>query len=1122
MPTPVAAARQCLSPAAVTALDAAVVSARCRAHAQTTSLHLISALLAPPAPPLLRDALARARSAAYAPRVQLKALELCFAVSLDRLPSASSSSSASGADDAEPPVSNSLMAAVKRSQANQRRNPDTFHFYHQAATAQAPAAVKVELSQLVLAILDDPLVSRVFGDAGFHSGDIKLAILRPAPPMPMLGRLPTRSRPPPLFLCSFAAADDADVPSPAAGSLASGTGEENFRRIREVLARGRNPMLVGVGAASAAADFAALSPYRVLSVGPSSIDQTELGVAAAMASATSGLIINIGDLKELVPDDGELQEMGRRVVAEVTRVLETHRAGRVWVMGWSATYETYLTFLSKFPLLDKDWELQLLPITAVRAGGSPAALIPQATTAAAFSKPASFMDSLIPFGGLVSDSYEANSLTANSCPPALRCQQCNDRYEQEVATIIRGSGITAEDHHQGGLPSLLQNGSMIGANNGFDAVKQVRDQMVLNSKISNLKKKWNEYCLRLHQGCHRINSVPYQLFPHYIGVPANGERAENLSKGPESVELQREVIRPSVVSVPHTNATTTSISPPSISNQRTDNLTLELQAGFSKSDEKQSRHETLSYCHDGEDHVSPSSAASVATDLVLGTPRESSSNGTNSASCKHVTDAEISVPKKVDDLNLKPPQIFAQPFACSKSSTNMGQTSPSARHSAASGGLSAFGHWQQPSHLAAQGSDLSNYKLLVERLFQVVGRQEEALSAICGSIVRCKSMERRRGASRKNDIWFSFHGSDCMAKRRVALALAELVHGSKENMIYLDLSLKDWADSSYRGKTGTDYIVDELSKKRRSVIFLDDVDKADCLLQDTLTHASKTGRFRDLRGKEVDINDSIVVLSTRTTRGSKSVSVGVEEGLTFTEDKILAASGHQLKILVESCTAISSEGQGDKVIVSPGHPLAKIRASLCCGGSVSKRKFNISDDQEKLQEESPSISKRLHRTSSVPFDLNLPIDEDGSSDADDHSGSNDNSYGTPERSMDSLLCLVDEPIDFKPFDFDKVADYVLQELSNTLHKVLGSGCTLEIDVGAMEQIIAAAWASEGKRPLQAWLDQVFAGSLGELNVKCGKHASSSTLTLVACEDMAAVREDNGFGGLLPSRIILEW
>ena len=310
------------------------------------------------ATPLLYDELTRPRSTAYSPHVQLKALELCFAVSLDRLPSASASSSASGADEQpEPPVSNSLMAAIKRSQANQRRNPDTYHFYHQAAFQAATAAsqVRVELSQLLLAILDDPVVSRVFDDAGFRSADIKLAILRPAPPMPLLGRLPTRARPPPLFLCSFAAADDADVPSPAAGSLAGGTGEENFRRIGEVLARGRNPMLVGVGAASAAADFAAASPYRVLPVCPNSIDQTELGVEAAMASATSGLVISVGDLRELVPDDGELQERGRRVVAEVTRVLETHREGRVWVMGWSATYETYLTFLSKFPLVDKDW-----------------------------------------------------------------------------------------------------------------------------------------------------------------------------------------------------------------------------------------------------------------------------------------------------------------------------------------------------------------------------------------------------------------------------------------------------------------------------------------------------------------------------------------------------------------------------------------------------------------------------------------------------------------------------------------------------------------------------------------------------------------------------------------------
>jgi hypothetical protein len=83
----------------------------------------------------------------------------------------------------------------------------------------------------------------------------------------------------------------------------------------------------------------------------------------------------------------------------------------------------------------------------------------------------SFMDPFLPFGGFLSDACEANSVAANSCPQALRCQQCNDRYEQEVATVIRGSDTTIDDNYQGGLPSLLQNGSMIGPNNGFDAVK---------------------------------------------------------------------------------------------------------------------------------------------------------------------------------------------------------------------------------------------------------------------------------------------------------------------------------------------------------------------------------------------------------------------------------------------------------------------------------------------------------------------------------------------------------------------------------------------------------------------------------------------------------------------------
>ena len=665
----------------------------------------------------------------------------------------------------------------------------------------------------------------------------------------------------------------------------------------------------------------------------------------------------------------------------------------------------------------------------------------------------------------------------------------------------------------------------------FSSVQVRDDHMVLSTKIQNLKKKWNEYCLRLHQGCNRINRDPCQLFRHHMDVRVDRERCANPNQSSQSLALQREVIRPSAVSSLHTNTTAKSISAPSISTQMNADLALNLQVRQSKSDEPlqdravPSQHSNSSNCDNPEDHVSPSSAAAVTTDLALATPRGSSSKDSSNALRKHVEDAEGSIqlmPKKVDDLNLKPPHFSAQPYTCFRSSSNWDQTSPSALHPAASGGASAFGQWQRPSPLAAQTYDLSNYKLLMERLFKAVGRQEEALSAICASIVRCRSMERHRGANKKNDIWFSFYGPDSIAKRRVAVALAELMHSSSENLIYLDLSLHDWGNPNFRGKRATDCISEELRKKRRSVIFLDNVDKADCLVQESLIHAMETGRYKDLHGGRVaDLNDSIVVLSTRMIQGYQDASLGMEQDNAFSEEKVVAARGHQLKIIVEPGTANIGEDPGGKVVVSSRHSLRNSQASLF-SSSLSKRKLHISDGQEKTAE-SPSTSKRLHRRSSVPFDLNLPGDEAEAHDGDDDSSSShENSSGDPEGSVGNLLRSVDESINFKPFDFGKLCEDILQEFSSTMSKTLGSRCRLEIDAVAMEQVVAAAWASDSheKRPVRTWVEQVFARTLEQLKVRC-KNLSSSTLRLVACEDEMPVKED-AFGAFLPSTIILDW
>ncbi|GKV42224.1 hypothetical protein SLEP1_g49656 [Rubroshorea leprosula] len=225
-------ARQCLTPEAANALDEAVGVARRRGHAQTTSLHAVLALLSLSSSPL-REACVPARNAAHSPRLQFKALDLCLSVSLDRVPSSQQVGH-------EPPVSNPLMAAIKRSQANQRRQPKNFHLYR-------------DISQQNLSN-----ISCIKVEASFWSSEIKLAIIRP---LPNLLRYP-RPRGPPVFLCNLENSNpDNDrgprrsfsFPFPSFAAFFDG--EENCRRIGEVLARRRNPLLVGICARDTLTSF---------------------------------------------------------------------------------------------------------------------------------------------------------------------------------------------------------------------------------------------------------------------------------------------------------------------------------------------------------------------------------------------------------------------------------------------------------------------------------------------------------------------------------------------------------------------------------------------------------------------------------------------------------------------------------------------------------------------------------------------------------------------------------------------------------------------------------------------------------------------------------------------------
>ncbi|KAG2326318.1 hypothetical protein Bca52824_009046 [Brassica carinata] len=401
MPTAVNVAKQCLTAESSYALQEAVNAARRRGHSQTTSLHAVSALLSLPTS-LLRDACARVRNSAYSPRLQFQALDLCLSVSLDRIQSGQQQP---GSDD--PPVSNSLMAAIKRSQAHQRRLPENFRMYQEMMMSQNQSSnslscVRVELRQLVLSILDDPVVSRVFGEAGFRSSELKLSIIRPIPHL--LRYSSSRQQQQPLFLYN-----GPELNPVRWGFSVPNRNLADHGRISAFFTRdkGRNPLLVGESSQALLTGFLNSLDNRTdgltaVSLSSEISDQVNVKFDKTYTDARfrdlekvaeqvsgRGLVLSYGDLK-VFTDDGEGNgSAASYIVSRVSELLR--RSGRrVWLIGAAASNDVYEEMVKKFPNVEKDWDLQLLTITTTTL------------TSPLPHHKSSLMGSFVPFGGFFS------------------------------------------------------------------------------------------------------------------------------------------------------------------------------------------------------------------------------------------------------------------------------------------------------------------------------------------------------------------------------------------------------------------------------------------------------------------------------------------------------------------------------------------------------------------------------------------------------------------------------------------------------------------------------------------------------------------------------------------------
>ncbi|KAL1553845.1 protein SUPPRESSOR OF MAX2 1-like [Salvia divinorum] len=437
--------QQTLTPEAAAVLSQSIAEARRRKHDQTTPLHVAAALLSSPSG-YLRQACIRSHPNSSHP-LQCRALELCFSVALERLPTAQNPSPS----PPEPPISNALMAALKRAQAHQRRGcPEQ--------QQQPLLAVKVELDQLIISILDDPSVSRVMREASFSSPAVKAAIENTS-----ASRL--FANPPPL-------SQNQNVYLNPRLQL-----NDEVKKVVEIMLRSqkRNPILVGDSEPEAVVrellrkmesrEFERDGIFKNVSVISmvKGVSVEELGGMLERRIRSGGVILDLGDLKWVVEQRTAVSEMGKLVAR-----FKGDGDNKLWLIG-TATCETYLRCQVYNSTMETDWDLQALPMAS------------RSLPTGAFPR------------------LGAERLLSMPVEPLKGLPQCSENYEKEAAKLT----TVHKSFSEASLPQWLQNAKL----NTSDASQG----LISKQRIQELQRKWRDICLHLHPNFHAYRQAPLML-----------------------------------------------------------------------------------------------------------------------------------------------------------------------------------------------------------------------------------------------------------------------------------------------------------------------------------------------------------------------------------------------------------------------------------------------------------------------------------------------------------------------------------------------------------------------------------------------------------------------------------
>ncbi|KAL2326620.1 hypothetical protein Fmac_025678 [Flemingia macrophylla] len=526
---------QALTPEAATLVKQAVTLATRRGHAQVTPLHIATVMLAT-STCLLRKACLQCHSHP----LQYKALELCFNVSLNRLPASTPSPLLSPPYSTTPSLSNALVAAFKRAQAHQRRGS--------LENQQQPIlALKIEAEQLIISILDDPSISRVMREAGFSSAVVKTRVEQAVSMEVCSQQQASKENTTKLQVLG---GSNSMSPSRSFGQFGAsftksmdhvnddvGGVDDVSSVLSELVSKRRNTVIIGESLASAEGvsrgvmerlergnvqgelrfvQFVSLPLVSFRNISKEDVERKLVEIRSLVKSHVGrGFILYLGDMKWLFEFWSNYCEQRTNYYCSVEHMvmelkkLISGNGDRLWLMGIAA-FRTYMKGKACHPSLETIWDLHsfTVPARSLSLGlNFDSDFHVQETSKVTFKD----------------ESFEERAKVRKhlTC-----CRDCSTNFEKEAKSI--SSSITSKKDCTTSLPTWLKN------------CKQERSHMMEdqeNTKLWDICKKWNSCCSSAH------------------GYPSNVDKQFLFSSSPSSPTTVSSQERKSSLNLSHLNWT---------------------------------------------------------------------------------------------------------------------------------------------------------------------------------------------------------------------------------------------------------------------------------------------------------------------------------------------------------------------------------------------------------------------------------------------------------------------------------------------------------------------------------------------------------------------------------------